>query len=381
MSKTIERLETIYKLDSKGKLRVWTAEIEGDKWRVESGLESGKKTTTKWTTCTPKSQDTAEAQARFEANAARTNKLKREYVETAEAARGGASTMFKPMLADRHDKVDIDWSRPVLIQPKLDGQRCIIKKDGAFTRQNGRIHAIPFIEKCLAPLFEKNPDMVLDGELYSHHIRTEYGFEKLMSCTRPETFTEEEMEFNRQHLQFWIFDSYMPNDDSHYPGRIRRAMREVMAMQRDPEEHMPISFVTTKQITKPEQGDEFHEIALKQGHEGTIYRLPGPYENKRSKTLLKRKPKDTAEATITGIEEGKGQWSGMAKGVLLEIPEAGLKFKAGMRGDEAFARSVLENSSDYVGTEVTIEFEGYTGANRVPRFPVVIDWHKGKRKD
>ena len=42
--------------------------------------------------------------------------------------------MIKPMLAHKYDDKRVDWSQPVYIQPKLDGVRCVITKDGAFSR-------------------------------------------------------------------------------------------------------------------------------------------------------------------------------------------------------------------------------------------------------
>ena len=53
--------------------------------------------------------------------------------------------MIKPMLAYKVDKKPVDWSEKVFMQPKLDGVRCVISKDGAFSRtgkpwQIGRAH-------------------------------------------------------------------------------------------------------------------------------------------------------------------------------------------------------------------------------------------------
>ena len=43
-------------------------------------------------------------------------------------------THFKPMLAHKYDEKRVDWSKPVWMQPKLDGVRCVFTKDGAFSR-------------------------------------------------------------------------------------------------------------------------------------------------------------------------------------------------------------------------------------------------------
>ena len=43
----------------------------------------------------------------------------------------------------------VDWSQPVYIQPKLDGVRCVITKDGAFSRTGKQFKNIAHIELSL----------------------------------------------------------------------------------------------------------------------------------------------------------------------------------------------------------------------------------------
>ena len=42
--------------------------------------------------------------------------------------------MIKPMLAYKVDKKPVNWSEKVFMQPKLDGVRCVISKNGAWSR-------------------------------------------------------------------------------------------------------------------------------------------------------------------------------------------------------------------------------------------------------
>ena len=44
-------------------------------------------------------------------------------------------TIIKPMLAHKYDDKRVDWSQPVYIQPKLDGVRCLIKRESDFPGQ------------------------------------------------------------------------------------------------------------------------------------------------------------------------------------------------------------------------------------------------------
>ena len=93
----------------------------------------------------------------------------------------------KPMLAYPVSAKPIDYSKPVFIQPKLDGVRCVIQSENVIFYDNGnKIDAeavvaysrtgkewknIEHILVQLKPFFDKYPDVVLDGELYNHDLR------------------------------------------------------------------------------------------------------------------------------------------------------------------------------------------------------------------
>ena len=82
--------------------------------------------------------------------------------------------MTKPMLAHKFDDSRVDWSQPVYIQPKLDGVRCLFTKDGAYSRTGKQFKNLAHIELALIPFFKKQPDVVLDGELYNHKLKNDF---------------------------------------------------------------------------------------------------------------------------------------------------------------------------------------------------------------
>ena len=81
----------------------------------------------------------------------------------------------KPMLAHKYDDSRVDWSKPVYIQPKLDGVRCLFTKDGAYSRTGKKFMNLRHIEMTLKSFFDKNPDVTLDGELYNHKLKNDLG--------------------------------------------------------------------------------------------------------------------------------------------------------------------------------------------------------------
>ena len=53
------------------------------------------------------------------------------------------------MLAHKLNESKIDWDKPVYMQPKLDGVRCLFTKDGAFSRTGKQFMNVKHIEKML----------------------------------------------------------------------------------------------------------------------------------------------------------------------------------------------------------------------------------------
>ena len=55
---------------------------------------------------------------------------------------------IKPMLAHKFDEARIDFKKDVVyMQPKLDGVRCLLTKDGAFSRTGKQFMNIQHIEE------------------------------------------------------------------------------------------------------------------------------------------------------------------------------------------------------------------------------------------
>ena len=114
--------------------------------------------------------------------------------------------MIKPMLAQVYDsnKFDISLHSGVMIQPKLDGIRCIFTRDGAYSRAGNRFKNLAHLELKLQPFFQKNPDIILDGELYNHKLKD--NFEKIVSLVKKQKPTADDR-LDAQHLiQYYLYD-------------------------------------------------------------------------------------------------------------------------------------------------------------------------------
>ena len=80
--------------------------------------------------------------------------------------------MIKPMLAHKFNPDKAVF--PALLQPKLDGVRCVFTKEGAFSRTGKEFKNVDHIIKTLKPLFKKYPYIRLDGELYNHKLKDDF---------------------------------------------------------------------------------------------------------------------------------------------------------------------------------------------------------------
>ena len=277
--------------------------------------------------------------------------------------------MIKPMLAYKFDRSRTDWSKPMYIQPKLDGVRCLFTKNGAYSRTGKKFKNVAHIELALIPFFKKHKDVVLDGELYNHELRND--FEKIISLVRKQKPTANHR-LDAQHLvQFHVYDYITPNNNMNYQTRMQNL---VVADLYDEQ----IKYVPAKLIDSYNVAREHHVEFLNDGYEGSIIRAgKGLYENKRSYNLMKFKDFSDAEATITGYEEGKGKRTGTL-GKFLMTDDEGNEF--GCPPGKGFTykdlAKILKNIHDYIGQRATFTYFERTkaGSYRHPQFKALRNY-------
>jgi len=361
--------DTIYKRTSTGKVQQWAIQVEGNKFRTISGKTDGKKTTSEWTECFGKNlgksnETTDEEQANAEAIARFDKQLEKHYFR--DIADVDEVKFVKAMLAHNYDD-KFKGSFPIYSQPKLDGMRCLVSKAGLFSRSGKHIHSSPHIFEAVKSLFDKNPNLVLDGELYNHALRED--FEELISLARKSKPKPEDLDASSKMVQLHIYDAVIA-------GGFEIRQREVEQMVKEINDPMVI-FVQTDLVGDQGRLDELYEEYMGEGFEGQMIRdLTGKYEGKRSKFLLKRKEFKDEEFTVVSMNEGKGNYSGMIKSVTVTDGEH--VFDSGIKGSQEFLKKLTESADEYIGTEVTIRYQNKSTYG-IPRFPVAYYFWKGKR--
>lgn len=373
----------LYKIDSKDKVRLWRMEQDGDSYRTVAGLVEGNQVTSKWTIAKAKNvgranATTPEEQAAFEVAAHYTKKLKIDYFEDGEDMT--IPKIFKPMLAATWAKLKSKIKYPVFTQPKLDGIRCLAMSHGLFSREGEPIVALPHVMEALVPFFDKFPAAILDGELYNHELREDFGtISSLVRKNKAPAYpyvalnvssSKTVLKVSPDMAQYHVYD--LPsNMNQAFSGRCG-ALQGMIDVTLG-EDHPTIKVVETLVAHNEKEVDDNYAAFIEQGYEGGIIRVDGPYEQKRSNLLLKRKDFEDAEFTIIGFEEGVGNWAGVVKVVLFGYPDGSIG-RATLKGNWEYCNAVLANQAVYIGCEVTVKYFGMTPAGKC-RFPVAKALH------
>jgi ATP-dependent DNA ligase len=347
---------TLYKRSTTGKVSTWYVETNNNCFRTVSGFEDGQKVTSEWTCCEGKSYNNGMEQATKEAEAMHRKRTETGYWE--DITKIDTPVYFKPMLANDYNDYKDKIKFPVFSQPKLDGIRCIVRADGMWSRNGKKIISAPHIFESLKPLFESDPDLILDGELYADKATTD--FNTIISCVRKTKPTLDDLKTSAECIEYHIYD--VPSVDGTFRERYKYYMTEL--------DLPPCCVKVHCIIIYSEIGiDPEYRGYMAQGYEGQILRTDSLYENKRSKSLLKHKTFVDAEFKILGVEEGKGNLSGKVGRLNFEIN--GKPFDAAVNGDWEYIEKLWHSREGLIGKTATVKYFELT-EDQIPRFPKVI---------
>ena len=290
-------------------------------------------------------------------------------------------TTIKPMLAHKLDKTRIDWDKPVYMQPKLDGVRCLIQYEVfpisqggarivAYSRTGKEFMNVDHIKNDLVHMFEACPWIVLDGELYNHNLRD--NFEKIISLVRKQKPTDEDKSEARRLIQYHVYD-YTGKDYGSFEGLGYRNRLDNLTCS---DMYTPsIQYVETKRVKSMKAANDFHARTLAKGYEGSILRTDTPYKHGRSYGLMKFKDFHDAEAEIIGWVEGKGKRRGTI-GKFIAADSDGNRFGMPVMDNFKYLQENFENMQGWKGKIATFTYFERTKANsyRHPLFKALRNY-------
>ena len=356
------KLETIYKKTKTGATQEWTIEVSDNKYRTHSGQVGGQITTNAWTVVygknTGKANGTTDIeQALKEAIAKRTKKLESGYFEDVNNI--NEQQYFEPMLAAKWEDYKDKIQYPIYSQPKLDGIRCIVTKDGMFSRNGKPILSAPHILQELHTHFKIYPNMIFDGELYADKFAND--FNKIVSLVKKTKPTDADLAESKKNIDYHIYD--LPSVDDTF-----RVRYSTLCSLRLPKQCIVVKthIVKSEDILMERYGEY-----VEAGYEGQMLRLDSKYENKRSKSLLKHKSFIDEEFEILDIVEGEGNRTGTAGYMVFETAD-GKPFKSNVKGTWEETAEMLKNKKELIGKQATIKYFNLT-PDGIPRFPFVTN--------
>lgn len=357
---------TLYKTDTKGKIRVLHISTEGDELVQKSGLFDGALVEHR-KTCKPKNvgksnETTGERQALLEMESKALEKLSEGYFKSLEDCQQGE--VILPMLAKdyKSESKKINWNLPVYIQPKLDGMRCLAHIEAGvkvelISRTGKVIENMDHIKKIL---IQSSENIILDGELYLHG----QGFQRNMELIKKYRPGETE------DISFHIYDVVLPQDSFKTRNQVVEAA--VSFFRGLPGFNNEIIPVETVSVENEEDIKDNHKCFLTELYEGSIIRHgdAGYKISGRSDSLLKYKNFIDLAVPIKDIEPADARpdwgvpvfsWDGATNNEL----RAGVKMSHEQRKD------LLLNKKDYIGKMAELRFFEYSTTG-VPRFPVMV---------
>jgi ATP-dependent DNA ligase len=341
----------LYKKTSVGDLQYWQIEVKGAEIITYYGKVGGTEMETHDVVREAKSQDTIEKQAVSEAESQFKAKVKKGYVLEIDRAQGGETNHtggWFPMLAHKFRDHGHKIVYPAYVQPKLDGYRCVSDPDQTLWTRTRKPHlGVPHIAAAL-------PEGVrLDGELYNHKYKD--NFERISHLVNQKL----EAADGHEVVQYHVYDVNMPGSFEERHTWLRANLPK----------GLPFVLVETKKVNDEDELMEAFEYYRSKGYEGAMVRnAAAPYEMKRSYNLLKIKEFDDAEFKIVGIEEGRGRLMGHVGAFICETSN-GTRFNAKMIGETSKLKEYFDNYKLWEGKSLTVQYQGLTTKNKVPRFP------------
>ena len=249
-----------------------------------------------------------------------------------------------PMLANKWEDRQKYISEPFYVQPKLDGVRLLVSKDGGISRTGKIIPGTKILGKGL------EPGQYVDGEAFDPNL----NFEELTSTFKT----------NPLKLKFHVFDFFDLK-------KLQMTFEQRWEYVKDSIYNPHYEYVKTTLVKSKKDLPLMHQKHVEEGHEGTMIRDRfSVYEvGQRSNYLLKHKDFQTEEYEITGAKTGHGRDADAV--VWVCKTQDGQQFNVRPEGTIIQREKDYKNHKKYIGKMLTVRFQNLTAIG-VPRFPVGV---------
>jgi len=206
---------------------------------------------------------------------------------------------------------------------------------------------------AIVEFFEKHPNVVLDGELYSHGR----SLQSLSGTARLKEWEE-----RCRVLEYWIYD--ISDDTKIFNDRLDFLAKNRSQLQSDGNV-VVIEHVLLESYSKIKAQ---HDKWVQEGYEGLVMRNPQKTYGygKRSSDMIKLKDYTDGEFKITGISEGLRD----EDMCFTLVTSKGKEFKAKPMGSRELKDEYLENMEEIIGKMATVKYFAFS-EDGVPMQPVL----------
>lgn len=237
--------------------------------------------------------------------------------------------------------------------------RCIVTRQGAFSRQWKPFATLQYVRDAVQSVFEANPGLIaFDGEMYSHELKDR--FEEIVSIVKQPKATAEDLEKCKNNIQYHVYDAVFK--EAYGFGMRINAVTMLLRELSSPY----VKRVETARLQNQDDLDAMYQQYMQEGYEGQMIRTPNSkYQHNRTKDLLKRKDFHDAEYEIVGYKEGKGSREGC---IILRLAMAdGTEFDSVPVGGVEYLQRLWNRRLDILGMRATVKYQNLS-SDGVPRF-------------
>ena len=236
-----------------------------------------------------------------------------------------------------------------------------------FSRNHKQFHNVKHIITHLRPLFDANPDIILDGELYSHRFRD--NFNKIISLVRKQTPSQQDKFQSASYLEYHCYDCFSNNDPWLLYGDRYQWLKDNLPGK-------SVKLIDNQSVWTDNGVNYYHKLNKEAGYEGSMLRKNTEYQQTRSWSLQKVKEFQDDEFKITGFVEGRGKFKG-GLGKFIGVDRSGRDVEVPFQRCTIQGRRDLWNARDrYINKWATFEFFERTpdGNYRFPQFKALRNY-------
>ena len=275
-------------------------------------------------------------------------------IATANDVWSGLIMEYPVMLCSGYEQKLIDkMNWPAIVQLKMDGMRFnAVVRDGKceFKSRNGKtIDLLGNLEDEFIEL-ANGSDMVYDGELvvtdgFAALLDRQTG-NGILNKALKGTISAEEA--NKVRACIWDVIPYMYFTSGECPTPYKDRFTRI-------KETRKISIVPTYIVPDIETARERFEHFLSNGEEGIILKdMNAPWEDKRSKSLIKFKGELECDLKVVGFEPGTGKYVGKLGALVCESEDGIIKVKVGSGFNDEDREKIKEQS--IIGKVVAVKY-------------------------